>query len=60
MGFEDNVNMNDGMDNNFVVENKKKKDIEKKDPMVWDPPEKSNINNRNNINYIQIKIRKSL
>jgi len=28
------------MDQNFVVENKKKKDELKKDPMVWDQPKK--------------------
>ncbi len=49
-GFEDVNNMgmgnNDGFDQNYIGEPKKKKqEPEKKDPMVWDPPERSKFIN---------------
>lgn len=41
-----NLNFNDPMDMNYVVDKKKQRinDPEKKDPYVWDPPDKSIIN----------------
>ena len=37
---QSNKGFDDGVDQNYVVDNKKKGYGEKKDPMVWDPPEK--------------------